>query len=284
MIAATEGDTASAGLENRQPPRLAVLIPVFNDHDGLQKSLASLAQDGSRFDVFVVDDGSDPPIMMPSDLPFRARLLRQERNLGIVAALNTGLASILEAGYEYMARLDACDLSLPGRFAAQMAFLDEHPEHALVGAGTRRVDTGGRFLFSTRPPTDHDAIMRVLRYRSCITHASVMVKLRALRECGLYRNLFPGCEDYDLYMRLRTRYKLANLDETFLVVEIRPGSITSKRQSLVIARIRTLLEHFDPWSMHSYLGLIANAVLLPAPRPLMLKLKQMRARQHSEAT
>jgi glycosyltransferase involved in cell wall biosynthesis len=255
--------------------RLAVLMPVFNDHVGLERSLASLAEDDSDFDVFIVDDGSNPPLQIPPDLPYEVQLIRQEPNQGITAALNAGLKQIAEGGYEYVARLDACDLSLPGRFAAQLAFLDSHPEHAVVGTATRRVDTRGNLLFYTRPPCDDHAIKRMLRYRTCITHASSMMRLRTVQAYGFYRNKFPGGEDYDLWMRIGRKYKLANLGKVFLVVEVRGGSITSRRQQLLLTRLRLLATHFDPWSIHSYLGLVANSISLLAPRTLALKLRQM---------
>ena len=259
----------------RARPRLAVLIPVFNDHEGLKRSLASLAQENTRFDVFVVDDGSQPPIAIPSDLPYKVHLLRQEPNRGITAALNAGLAQIAQGGYQYVARLDACDLSLPGRFAAQLAFLDSHPEHAVVGTATRRVDTQGNLLFLTRSPREHDSIMRFLRYRACITHASAMMRMQALRTVGFYREQFPGGEDYDLFLRIGKSYKLACLDQVFLVVEVSKHSITSNRQKLLIRRIGILKEHFAPWSVHAYLGIAANVLFLMAPRPLVLKLRQL---------
>jgi glycosyltransferase involved in cell wall biosynthesis len=271
------GEDPGAESPGHEQPRLAVLIPVFNDHAGLERSLISLAHDGSSFDVFVVDDGSDPPITVRADLPYRVRLIRQELNQGITAALNSGLGQIVPLGYEYVARLDACDLSLPGRFAAQLAFLDSNPEHAVVGTATRRVDTSGNFLFHTRPPRGHDAIMRSLRYRASITHASVMMRTKALLACNFYRDLFPGGEDYDLWMRMGMQYKLANLDEVFLVVEVRQGSITSRRRRVLLSRLRLLAINFDPWSAHSYLGILANSISLLAPRTLTLKLRQMRS-------
>ncbi len=262
----------SVAPSDRILPRFAVLIPVFNDHIGLERSLASLAEDGARFDVFVVDDGSNPPIKIPPDLPYKVHLIRQEPNQGITAALNAGLARIVAGRYEYVARLDACDLSLPGRFAAQLDFLDNHPNHAVVGTATRRVDTRGNFLFDTRPPVEHDAVMRSLRYRASITHASAMMRTQAVEACNGYRDLFPGGEDYDLWMRLGKKYELANLNEVFLLVEVRQGSITSRRQRLVLSRLRLLAMHFDPWSPHSYLGVLANVASLLAPRTVALRL------------
>jgi Glycosyl transferase family 2 len=99
-------------------PRLAVLIPVYNGQIGFERSLASLAHDGERFDVVAVDDGSEPPITAPPDLPFSLTLLRCEQNGGITRALNAGLKRILADGYTYVARLRAMPLSRRLLFAS----------------------------------------------------------------------------------------------------------------------------------------------------------------------
>jgi glycosyltransferase involved in cell wall biosynthesis len=265
---------SSAEQSNQCRPRLAVLIPVFNDQTGLDRSLESLTREGSTFDVFIVDDGSDPPMSIPLNLPYKAHLLRQTPNRGITSALNLGLARITEAGYEYMARLDAGDLSLPGRFAAQVSFLETHSKHALVGAAVQCVDPCGRFLFEYHPPTEHDAIMRSLRYRAPIIHPSIMVQTKALIACGLYRDNFPHGEDYDLFMRLGRSYRLANLATPYVVVLIAPDSLSSKRQRLLLSRLKLLISYFDFRSIHSYLGVASNLMLLLMPRSLVLRLRR----------
>jgi glycosyltransferase involved in cell wall biosynthesis len=263
------------GAESQRQPRLAVLIPVFNDQEGLQKSLASLASEQSKFHVFVVDDGSDPPIRIQPGLPYEVRLIRQEPNQGITAALNAGLAQIITGGYEYVARLDAGDLSLPGRFATQLAFLDGHPEHAAIGTATTYADMKKGIRFDFHPPREHSDLVRFYRYRSGIVHPSAMIRMQALLACGLYRDQFLGSEDYDLFLRLAKKHKLANLGSVFVIKEIDAKSITSKRLRIVVSRIRLLTWHFEPSSVHSYLGIIVNTVLLLAPRPLVLRWRQL---------
>jgi glycosyltransferase involved in cell wall biosynthesis len=271
-----DGDRHDSVKPRRQVrPRLAVLIPVLNDQEGLERSLDSLAREEFNFDVFVVDDGSDPPISIPADLPYRVQLVQQTPNQGITSALNRGLAAIAEVGYEYVARLDAGDLSLPGRFAAQISFLETHPEHALVGAATQYVDSHGNFLFDYRPPTEHKSIMRFLRYRAAIVHPSIMVRTSALVACGLYRDKFARGEDYDLFMRLGQIYRLANLDATYVVMVITPDSLSSKRQQIIISRLQLLAWYFDFWSIHSYLGMAANVLGFLLPRPLVLRFRQL---------
>ena len=246
--------------EGHPPTRLAILIPVFNDQVGLERSLASLAADEEEFDVYVVDDGSDPGLSIPAGLPYQVHLLRQVPNQDITSALNLGLARITTAGYEYVARLDAGDLSLPGRFAAQLSFLDTHAEHALVGTAVQCVDPNGTFLFDYHPPTEHDVIICSLRYRAPIIHPTIMVRMKALIACGLYRDRFAYGEDYDLFMRLGRVYRLGNLGTAYVVVLIAPDLLSSKRQRILLSRLKLLVWYFDFWSIHSYLGLISNAL------------------------
>ncbi len=267
-------------------PRLAVLIPVFNDQAGLQKSLKSLAADGDEFAVYVVDDGSVPPMSIPDDLPYRVHLVRQEPNQGITAALNMGLAHIAAERYDYVARLDAGDLSLPGRLTAQAAFLDDHPKHAVVGTATRQVDVRGRVLYDFHPPTEHRDVVRGLRYQAALIHPSIMLRLEAVQTCGMYDNRFPGGEDYDLFFRLARLHKLANLQEVYVVKEINPYSITSRRRERQLGRLRLLAWHFDHRSVHSYLGIVANALALLVPRRVIFGLRrwsnQLRPRSGAE--
>jgi glycosyltransferase involved in cell wall biosynthesis len=227
----------------------------------------------------VVDDGSDPPISIPGGLPYEVRLLRQEPNQGITAALNAGLALIFQAGYPYVARLDAGDLSLHGRFAAQVGFLEDHPNHAIVGTAARHVDDAGRVLFDDHPPAEHGAVMRGMRYRAALIHPSLMIRAAALRSCGAYQDLFPGGEDYDLYFRLAANYRFANLREIYVIKEINSVSITSRRHKLLLVRLKLLAWYFDPRSVHSYLGIAVSASLLLVPRGVIFGLRRWRDRR-----
>lgn len=259
--------------------RLAVLIPVYDDQARLDRSLESLGNDGESFDVVVVDDGSAPPLEVPPDLPFRVELLRLERNRGITGALNAGLAHIVRAGhYAYVARLDAGDVSRPGRIAAQTAFLDAHPDHVVVGCSTEWVDLDRRLLFAFRPPTTDSELRRFQRYRVGLVHPAVMLRVAALEELGFYDERFCGAEEYELFLRLARRHKLANLPEVYVEVELNPGSLSAHRFRQGIVRLRVQAHHFDARDPHAWLGLARNLLLLLVSRGLVTAIKQRLAR------
>ena len=275
MSAVADAAARSAKLNRRNRPRLAVLTPVFNDQEGLERSLASLAQDGAEFDVFVVDDGSEPHIRIPPALPYFVQLIRQDRNQGITHALNAGLKAISEFGHEYIARLDAGDVSLPGRLPAQAAYLDAHPECAAVGTAAEYVSPAGLTLFVMSLPLDHAGIIRRLRYGTAIIHSSVMLRNQAVTGVGGYKDTYEGGEDQELFFALARHHKFANLPDVYLKVEVKPVSITARRRRLVWQRLRILADNFNPISIHSYLGFAGNVASLAVPRGAALFLHRL---------
>ncbi|WP_026174896.1 glycosyltransferase [Thermus igniterrae] len=255
---------------------VALLIPVYGDQKGLEKTLSTLPSD-LPLDVVVVDDGSHPPLVLPPvGEPHRAFLLRLDTNQGITRALNHGLHWVLERGYPYVARLDAGDLALPGRFGRQLRFLEENLEYGLVGGQVRFVDLEGRETHRERFPTEDWEIRRVMHARNVFMHPAVMMRTEALKKVGLYRETYPAAEDYDLFFRLMRHYKVANLPEEVLVCRINPGGISlRKRRQQLRTRLRILAENFEPGLKESWLGLAKNLALFLAPTPLVFWAKRL---------
>jgi len=245
---------------------LAILIPVYNRQDGLNRACASLPPD-LEFHIVIVDDGSDPAVSIQSALnPGKVTLLRLTENQGIARALNHGLEWIVQNNYRYVARLDAGDLMIRGRLQRQFEFLETHPNHAIVGGQARAVDVLGRESFRDNFPTSDDRIRRVMHGRSCFIHPTVMMRVAALRAVGPYSERYSSAEDFELFWRLMQEWKAANLDEVVVEYTLDPHGISlAKRSQQVRSRVRILLKYFDPWMWESYAGLAKNVVLLVVP-------------------
>jgi glycosyltransferase involved in cell wall biosynthesis len=262
-----QGDHAgpSGACQQCTMTRLAVLIPVYNDQAFLERALAWLGREDTAFDAVIVDDGSEPPIRIPPALPFPVELIRLPRNAGIVAALNAGLEHIVAAGYAYVARMDADDISLPGRFRAQMEFLDAHIDHAVVGSWYEEVDANLATLFVQRPPTRHEELIREFRYRNPFAHSAVMIRVATLRHHAWYDERYRGTEDYELFFRLAQRERVANLATVFLRCQVTGKTSTSRRAFGYLHRLRVQLYNFEPRSPHAYLGLLRTCLMMLVP-------------------
>lgn len=147
-------------------PGLTVLMPVRNGGHYLAPACASvLTQQGATFEFLVIDDGSDdetPAILARlAAADGRMRVLRQPA-IGLVAALNRGLHA---ARAPLIARMDADDLSLPGRFAQQLAHLETHPQVAVLGTGWRTIDATAATRGEVTPPRSAPAVREALQHR-----------------------------------------------------------------------------------------------------------------------
>lgn len=262
-------------------PDLAVLIAVHNAQDALIRTLQSLDRQAGDFDIFVVDDGSAPPIAINGlDYGHTIRLTRLENNQGPFVAANKVLQQIMRGDYRFVARQDAGDLDVDNRLALQVAFLEAHPDVALVGAWVRFVNAAGSPLFLFKPPISTRGIRRRMRYGAAIIHPSSMIRIDALRKVGLYDDRYRVGKgfvggDYDLFFRITQSLECANIPKFLVIKEEDRGisvSVDRRRQS-ASSRIKTLLRYFDWRSPHSYLGLLYCVILYITPYPLVMKIK-----------
>jgi glycosyltransferase involved in cell wall biosynthesis len=259
---------------------LAVLIPVYRNQAGLDRSLESLRKAGGGFDVVIVDDGSPEPISAPWHLrsDVAVLLVRLERNQGIAAALNHGLRHIFARGYRYIGRLDAGDTVAGERFERQMEFLDTHPSCGVVSSFVDYVDSGQVTLFHYRAPCDHTNIVRRLHANNCLVHSGSMLRVAALRDIGLYREDVPGAEDYELFLRMAPSYELAVLPKTLTRCEYSFHGLTvAGRRRQQRERLKLQLHHFDPASAYSFYGVARTLIAMLVPHAIVFHCRLQRA-------
>lgn len=199
-------------------PRVSVLLPVRNGEVFLPAAIESiLRQTFSSLELIVIDDGStDASAAIAATFArsdSRVRLLRREPE-GLSAALNAGIAA---ARGEYVARMDADDISASDRLQKQVAYLDAHPACAGAGTWIEVLDEAGLHLGVKTFAETHEQITAAL-YRgiSAIAHPTIVVRRDVLRAAGGYDARRYPSEDLDLWLRLAEKGELANIGETLL--------------------------------------------------------------------
>ena len=206
--------------------RVSVVMSVFNGGTFLAPAMESvLGQTFRDFEFIVVDDGStdDSASVLEGFHDPRIKVIRQE-NRGIAAALNRAIGV---AQGEYIARQDADDISLPNRFAAQVRFLAEHPEVAVLGTAALLVDSRGRPFSRFATYVQHERLVKELKRGFCpLMHGSVMLRRQAILEAGCYDPRFERIQDVELWLRMSDRHRLANLREILYLLRKHDGSIT----------------------------------------------------------
>jgi hypothetical protein len=212
-------------------PLISVIMAVYNGERYLREAVDSvLGQTWTDLELIVIDDGSTDgtAAMLAGYADSRIRVSRNPANLGLTQSLNRGLSL---AGGEFVARLDADDISLPPRLERQVAFLREHPEVVMVGSDVGWISADGADLgIHSRQPYSDAAIRWVMLLQNAFWHSSVMLRRRALTEGGLaYDETLRYAQDYDLWSRVLRYGQGANLADELVQMRNHAGQITQTR-------------------------------------------------------
>lgn len=188
-------------------PLVSVVLPVRDGEHVIAQAVESIrAQTLRDWELVVVDDGSRDGtravLERLASRECRLKIVEQGRE-GIVAALNTGLAA---ASGELIARMDADDVALPERLAAQAALLRDRPE---IGVASCLVEFGGDRAASAGYALHVDWINRLIEpedialhrfVESPLAHPTALFRRELVVRHGGYRpGDFP--EDYELWLR-----------------------------------------------------------------------------------
>lgn len=223
-------------------PAISVIMAAYNGADLIGETLASLStQTFADFEVLVVDDRStdttrDVVTAWPDP---RVRLIPLDANGGPVRARNRAVA---EARGRYIAGLDQDDLCRPERFARQVAWLDGHPDCALLGTQVEWLE-GGRIVPSGYASVTTPALIAWLTWLgNPLAWSSVMVRASAARRLDPFtRPEILYAEDFDLYHRIQAIGGIARLDEPLVLYRRHPGGASQRFTATMEASAQRVL-------------------------------------------
>ncbi|MBN1518052.1 glycosyltransferase family 2 protein [Candidatus Sumerlaeota bacterium] len=193
-------------------PTIAVIIPTFNRAALAAEALKSvLEQTFTDFECVVVDDGSTDGTCDQLDVSDeRVCLLRLERNMGVSAARNRGVAATRAP---WIAFLDSDDFWHSRKLELQMEFLRAHPQLRIC----QTEDVWIRHSVRVNPMRKHakgegDCFARSLEL-CVISPSTVMLSRGLFEETGGFDESLPVCEDYDLWLRIACREPVGLIKE-----------------------------------------------------------------------
>lgn len=223
-------------------PKVSVIMAVYNGAALLPETLASLqAQTFGDWELVAVDDCSkDDSVAVLERLGDpRVRVIRSEANGGPVVARNRAFA---EVRGRYVAGLDQDDISLPERFARQVAYLDAHPDISLLSCATDLLVDGKRLPGNWPRPLTPALIDWLMLVQNPIAWSSVMFRADAARRLDPFeRPSMRYVEDFDLYQRLRPFGRLAQVDEVLMLYRCHAGGASNVFNGTMRAHAELLL-------------------------------------------
>lgn len=185
--------------------KVSVIMGVYcqkNQEQLLAAVSSILNQTMNQLEFIIYQDGYEEEtratLKSMSERDNRIVLMGEKENHGLAYALNRCIEA---AKGEYIARMDADDISLPERLETQLVFLEKHPQYAFCGSNAELIDEQG--IWGKRKMAEEPEKKDYLPFSPYI-HPTVMFRRSALEKSNGYRyaKVTMRCEDYDLFMRL----------------------------------------------------------------------------------
>lgn len=192
---------------------ISVILPTYNRAFTLPRAIDSiLAQTHTDFELIIVDDGStDDSLELLSQYKLRdtrIKIICQE-NHGVSHARNRGIEM---AKHDWIAFLDSDDEWLPEKLEMQMSFAHSstdikviHGEEIWIRDGKfvnpkkKHKKSGGR-IFSQCLPL------------CAMSPSTIMIHKEVFYKVGLFNEEFTVCEDYELWLRITSRYDVGFIE------------------------------------------------------------------------
>lgn len=147
------------------------------------------------------------------------------------------ISAFREVRGEFVAVLDADDVSHLERLARQIDFLERHPDVALVGSWARYIDEHGKSFAEFKPPTDQSELHDSLGWLHPIVHSSTMYRYALALKVGGYSEELIFASDFGLLLALAQDFKIAMIDDFLCHLRVLPTSMTrSSKYHVVVAR------------------------------------------------
>lgn len=199
-------------------PAISVVMPAYNAQEYIGEAIQSiLNQTFTNFELLIIDDAStDRTLLLIRQYQKkdpRIRVTVNKTNLQIAGSLNK-LIKLVRS--EFIARMDADDISFPDRLRLQYKLIKENNKIGVVGADMIIINKDG-IPFSKREYPEHNKELKKVMFRySPFAHPVVMFRKKVFEEFGGYNVDMVPCEDIDLWFRIGTKYQFASIPKTLL--------------------------------------------------------------------
>jgi hypothetical protein len=206
---------------------VAVIVPCYNVEGYLQRALDSAyAQTYTDFHIHAVDDSSSDGTIRVLESNARRCSFVAQAQAGPAAARNRAIAM---SRSPFVAFLDADDEWLPLKLERQMALLKQDSTLGLVCSSCAVSDAGGekRAAVTTEDKPISGKLFQDLVHNCFVFTPTVVVRRECLEQVGLFNESLAVSEDFNLWLRIAARWRIAFLPEVLAITHKRPESLSA---------------------------------------------------------
>ena len=189
-------------------PKISVLMGVYKENlSWINESVESILNQTFReFEFIIIDDNPNNNelknyLLNLKENDDRVTVIFNESNLGLTKSLNKGLAI---AKGEYIARMDADDISFNSRFEEQVSYLEKYQDcDAVYGFWYNFEDENKNQLTFEKAGPKYRQIIEKLFVYNTLPHPLVMLRKSTLNKWELkYDEEFIHAQVYDLWLMM----------------------------------------------------------------------------------
>jgi glycosyltransferase involved in cell wall biosynthesis len=222
---------------------VSVVVPTFNYGRYVTQAVESvLSQTYLHFEVIVVDDGSTDDTRERLE-PYRGRIhYVYQKNGGISSARNTGIEA---SRGRLIALLDSDDLWHPRKLEIQVDYLRQHPEIALLGStAIKDMQFGWPAPAQVNENTGKAIALSELVIRSYFAPSSIIIRRECFQKVGLFDTSLRAVEDRDMWIRVASRYLVANLQMPLIYYRLHDGNMSLEAARMEVYESKVLRKVF----------------------------------------
>lgn len=228
-------------------PTVSVIMSVFNAEKYLDEAIQSILNQTFRdFEFIIINDGSiDKSLQIITQYAkndFRIRIVSR-KNKGLIISLNEG---ILQSRGQYIARMDADDISLPTRLQEQLNTIEQQNAD-ICGCHYHIIDESGKIINNFIAPLTKESFMLYLTQTVPFAHGSVLMRKEFINKyCLTYgQTTFSSIEDYALWVKFyELDAKFTNVDKVLFKYRLYSTSFSSKKRLIMQQDTKDLSYYF----------------------------------------
>lgn len=212
--------------------KISVIIPVYNSCDTIANTIDSvLNQDYRNIEIIVVNDGS-------TDGLFELLSNNYIDNIKLITTVNRGVSSARNTGINnstgnYIAFLDSDDIWAPDKLSKQIKLIESCSDYCVCYTDRYLINMNSEILITKNRKHHTGDILNKIIVSNFICLSSVIIKKECFETCGYFDENLTVSEDYDLWIRISSRYKFIYLDEKLVYYRITTGSLTKDRKRML---------------------------------------------------
>lgn len=226
---------------------VTVIMCTHNDEKYIAMAIDSvLMQTYSNFEFIIINDASTDrtPNIILDYCKKDSRIIYKSNKQNFGLTVNLNLALSISQG-KYIARIDADDYwTSELKLSAQVNFLEKNFDYSLIGTRAIVVNKNNKELYKLNYPTEDREIRKNMLLQNSFIHSSVLIRNKTLHRVGLYNVTNETSQDYELWLELGRRRKMANIADYWVAYRLNPAGTSLTKTVKQVNETITIIKKY----------------------------------------